>query len=164
MKSELLIDEVQSGDEALAPLVPPRRREEAEMDITPMIDVTFLLLIFFLVSSLPDQKTAIELPKADHGVGVSQLHSVIFTIAQGGLNAAPVYAADGRVPGTELSDDLETRREQIGELVEKGLREGKPNVVIKGDKNVAYREVARIVKAVSQVQGVGIYLAVLESK
>jgi biopolymer transport protein ExbD len=134
------------------------------MDITPMIDVTFLLLIFFLVSSLPDQKTAIDLPKADHGVGVSQLHSVIFTVAEGGLNAAPVYAADGRVAGTELSDNLDTRRRQIAELVERGLREGKPNVVIKGDKNIAYREVARVIKAVSQVQGVEIYLAVLESK
>ncbi|MCP3692284.1 MAG: biopolymer transporter ExbD, partial [Planctomycetaceae bacterium] len=28
-----------------------RREEDVEMDITPMIDVTFLLLIFFLVAS-----------------------------------------------------------------------------------------------------------------
>jgi len=164
MATELPAADPELDDESVAPLVPPRRREEAEMDITPMIDVTFLLLIFFLVTSLPDQKTAIELPKADHGVGVSQLHSVIFTVAEGGLDAAPVYAADGRVPGTELSDDLNTRRKQIGELVGKGMREGKSNVVIKGDKNVAYREVARVVKAVSQVKGVAIYLAVLESK
>ncbi len=163
MTTLLTTDEL-DDDELEAPLVPPRRREEAEMDITPMIDVTFLLLIFFLVSSLPDQKTAVELPKADHGVGVSQLKSVVFTVAEGGINAAPVYAADGRVPGTELSDDLDTRRKQIIQQVNKGLREGKPNVVIKGDKNVAYREVARVVKAVSQVQGVGIFLAVLESK
>jgi biopolymer transport protein ExbD len=157
-------DDPQSGEEQVTPLVPPRPQESAEMDITPMIDVTFLLLIFFLVSSVPDQKTAVDLPRADHGVAVSELQSVVLTVAEGGLNAAPVYAADGRVSGTELSDDLDTRHRQIGELVGQGLREGKPNVVIKGDKNVAYREVARVIKAVSQVQGVEIFLAVLESK
>ena len=165
MSSVVTIDEPEADEESSAPLLPPRRRpDDVEMDITPMIDVTFLLLIFFLVSATPDKRTAIELPKADHGVGVSQLRSVVLTIAEGGLNAAPVYAADGRIPGTELSDHLDTRREQIGELVEEGFRENKPNVVIKGDRNVAYREVARVIKAVSQVQGVKIHLAVLESK
>jgi biopolymer transport protein ExbD len=165
MSSVPTIDEPKADDEPSVSLLPPRRRaEDSEMDITPMIDVTFLLLIFFLVSSTPDRQTAIALPKAYHGVAVSQLQAVVFTIAEGGLNAVPVYAADGRIPGTELSDNLDARSKQIGELVKAGLREGKPNVVIKGDKNVAYREVARVVKAVSQVQGVEIYLAVLEPR
>jgi biopolymer transport protein ExbD len=141
-----------------------RKLIEADMDITPMIDMTFLLLIFFLVSSTPDKSTVIDLPKASHGVGVSQLNSVIFTIGMGGLGPAPVYAADGRIPGAELSDNLETRGRQIAEAVEKGFRENKPNVVIKADRDVAYREVARVVKAVSQIEGVKIHLAVLETQ
>jgi biopolymer transport protein ExbD len=141
-----------------------RNLVEADMDITPMIDLTFLLLIFFLVSSTPDKATVVDLPEANHGVGVSQLNSVIFTIGVGGLNTAPVYAADGRVPGTELSDDLQTRSDQIRDAVEKGFRENKTNVVIKADRNVAHREVARVIKAVSQVEGVKIHLAVLETQ
>lgn len=139
-----------------------RKRVEADMDIAPMIDLTFLLLIFFLVSSTPDELTAIDLPEANHGVGVSQINSVIFTIGMGGLGSAPVYAADGRIPGTELADDLEVQRQQIREAVEKGFRENKSNVIIKADKNVAHREVARVIEAVSPVQGVKIHLAVLE--
>jgi len=34
-----------------APLVARRRPGEAELDFTPMIDVTFLLLIFFMVGA-----------------------------------------------------------------------------------------------------------------
>lgn len=150
-------------------LVPTRglrrpRDEDVDMDITPMIDMTFLLLIFFLVSSTPDQQTSVDLPKAYHGVGVSQRNATIFTIGEGGVGGAPVYAADGRIPGTELPDDLDLRSQRIEELVQEGIHEDKTNVVIKGDKNVAYREVARVVKAVSRVNNVKIHLAVLEEQ
>jgi biopolymer transport protein ExbD len=157
--------ELPIGDEEPPlPFLRGREREDIEMDITPMIDMTFLLLIFFLVSSTPDQQTAIDLPPAEHGVGVSQLHSVIFTIAEGGVNVAPVFAADGRVPGTELPEEPEARRRRVQELVEQGFREDKTNVVIKGDKNVAHRDVAELVKAASQVAGMQIHLAVLETQ
>ncbi len=142
---------------------PRRAREEDDIDITPMIDLVFLLLIFFLVSSTPDQLTSIDLPEATHGVAVSQLDAVIFTVGEGGLDGAPIYAADGRIPGTELPDAPETRRGRILEMVQAGLREDKTNVVIKGDKNVAHREIARLIKDVSQVSGMKIHLAVMDT-
>ena len=161
----MLETDARSPDDHFVPVVGLRRPrdEDVDMDITPMIDMTFRLLIFFLVSSTPDQQTAIELPKAHFGRGVSQRESVVLTIGMGGVGGAPVYAADGRVAGTELAEDFELRGRQIRDLVEKGFRENKTNVVIKSDKNVAYREVARVVKAVSAVDGVQIHLAVLET-
>jgi biopolymer transport protein ExbD len=150
------------ADEALEALRRKRKTEDVDMDITPMIDMVFLLLIFFLVSSTPDQKTAIDLPEATHGVAVTQSDSVIFTIAEGGTKTAPAYAADGRIEGTELPDDAKARQDRIRELVEQGLREDKTKVVIKGDKNVAHREVAQLIKAASQVAGVKLHLAVMD--
>jgi biopolymer transport protein ExbD len=135
-------------------------REEEDIDITPMIDLVFLLLIFFLVSSIPDQQTAIDLPSAAHGGSVSQVHSVLFTVADSGS----VYAADGRVPGKELPDDAQARRAKVRELVEAGVREDKTDVVIKGDKNVAHREIAELIKSVSQVNGIKIHLAVMDEE
>ena len=88
----------------------------------------------------------------------------MLTIGFGGVGGAPVYAADGRIAGTELADDAETRERQVRELIEKGFRENKTNVVIKADKSVAYREVARVVEAASGVEGVQIHLAVLETQ
>ena len=52
-------------------------QSDDEMDITPMIDITFLLLIFFLVASTPDRQTAVDLPTARFGRGVSQNNAVI---------------------------------------------------------------------------------------
>jgi biopolymer transport protein ExbD len=134
------------------------------MDITPMIDMVFLLLIFFLVSSTPDQKTAIDLPEAQHGVAVTQSDSVVITLAEGGVGTSPAFAADGRIPGTELPDNDEARARSVVELVENGFREDKTKVVIKGDKNVPHREVAKLIKAASQVNGIKIHLAVMDAK
>ncbi len=155
--------EAAPADDAAAIRPRQRQREDIDMDITPMIDMVFLLLIFFLVSSTPDQKTSIELPKAQYGVAVTQNDSVIFTIGEGGLNVAPAYAADGRIPGTELPDDTKARVERVRELVERGFLDDKTKVVVKGDKNVAHRDVAQLIKAASQVNGVKIHLAVMDS-
>lgn len=146
------------------PLKKPRKKMDDEMDITPMIDMTFLLLIYFIVSSIPDKSTAIELPKAMKGDTVAQLKATVFTIGEGGLNNAPVYAADGKIAQFALSEDLDERSKQIQEAVEKGSKDGNTDVVIKADKSVLHREVARVIKAVSRVPDIHIYLAVMETK
>lgn len=40
-----------------------RERTEAEMDMTPMVDVTFLLLIFFMVTASFSMQKAMQVPK-----------------------------------------------------------------------------------------------------
>ena len=49
--------------------IPKRKRnpDDGEMDVTPMIDVTFLLLAFFVVVSKMDPQAAVDLPKASYG-------------------------------------------------------------------------------------------------
>ena len=149
--------------QALAAPMPRKQLEDVDMDITPMIDITFLLLIFFLVCSTPDQDTAIEMAKARYGRGVGERNSVIITISDEGVDSAPVYLADGMV-GEPLPNDPDVQRTKIAEAVEKGRRDqAKENVLIKADRNVAHREVAKVIKAVSKVEGAKIFLAVLES-
>ena len=138
--------------------------EDEEIDITPMIDITFLMLIFFLVTSTPDQKTSIELAEALHGNAVSQRESIVFSVAFAGLEQAPVFAADGKIPEAALSDDLEKQDEQIQEEVSAGMSEGKENVIIKADKAVTYRNIDRIIKSVSKSEGIKIHLAVLDTE
>ncbi|MEM8947092.1 MAG: biopolymer transporter ExbD [Planctomycetota bacterium] len=147
-----------------APLVRKKknRGDDVEMDITPMIDITFLLLIFFIVCSTPDQKSSFELAEARHGKGVSERNSIFITISAESADPAPVYLADG-VGGETLTSDPDEQKEIIREAVEKGRSESKENVLIKADRNVAHRDVARVIKAVSQVEGAKIHLAVLES-
>ncbi|NLE39708.1 MAG: biopolymer transporter ExbD, partial [Pirellulaceae bacterium] len=40
-----------------------REREEGELDMTPMVDVTFLLLIFFMVTAAFSLQKSLEIPK-----------------------------------------------------------------------------------------------------
>jgi biopolymer transport protein ExbD len=144
----------------------PRRRRrrdfDAEMDITPMIDVTFLMLIFFLVASTPDKQAAVELPPARYGVGVSQTNALIITVGDRGGETAPVFLADGMLADAELSSDLEARRNEIIDRVQQSVDAFKPQVLIKAARSVRHREVARVIRAVSQVEGVKIFLAVLD--
>ncbi len=139
-----------------------RRDEDAEMDITPMIDITFLLLIFFIVCSTPDQNTTFELAEARYGKGVSERNSIFISISAESADPAPVYLADG-IDGESLTTDPDEQQELIREAVEKGRGELKENVIIKADRNVAYRDVAQVIKAVSRVEGAKIHLAVLEA-
>lgn len=61
---------------------PPRSRtqDDTEMDITPMIDIVFLLLSFFVMSSKMDPQFSLLLPKAIHGQGVSDKTAVNIVI------------------------------------------------------------------------------------
>ena len=47
------------------PPTPQRRRKDAEMDMTPMVDVVFLLLIFFMITASFGLQKSIELPSPD---------------------------------------------------------------------------------------------------
>ncbi len=44
---------------------PDRQAEETEMDMTPMVNVTFLLLIFFMVTAAFTLQKSLQVPKPD---------------------------------------------------------------------------------------------------
>jgi len=134
-----------------------------ELDITPMIDVTFLLLIFFLVTSTSNAKFASRLPKARYGTGISESNTTVLTIAKSGRRTAPVYLGDGKIAGNELAADADEQARQIEQQIRRAVIQGKTGVLIKADKDIAYREVARVAEAAARVPGVVLYFAVLES-
>jgi biopolymer transport protein ExbD len=152
-------------DEPDEPAIKRRKApvEDTEMDITPMIDCTFLLLIFFTVTSSPDAQTALNLAPAKHGVGVSIQQSLIISIAEGDGKSAAVYLADGKV-GAPLSGTPEEQDARIRQAVEEALASGKTSVLIKAEKGVLTREVTRVAGAAGGVEGVSLNLAVMEAK
>ena len=150
-------------EEDLGPVLPRRPvKDSAEMDITPMIDITFLLLIFFLVCSTLAQQTAVELPPARHGSGVDERSSVIITVEPRGVGRPPaVYLGDG-TSGSPLDDDHAAQEEMIMEEVEKGLLRGKSNVLIKAAMGVKHGEVSRVAADAARVEGIRLHMAVFE--
>lgn len=63
----------------------PRKRavEDVELDITPMIDITFLLLSFFVVASKMDPSAAVAVPDARFGLTVSEKNCVVLIVMKG---------------------------------------------------------------------------------
>jgi biopolymer transport protein ExbD len=47
------------------PMEPRGKLEETEMDMTPMVDVTFLLLIFFMVTASFTLQKSLQIPRAE---------------------------------------------------------------------------------------------------
>jgi biopolymer transport protein ExbD len=156
-------EEFAAGDSEAVVLRRPQRGSD-EIDMTAMIDCVFLLLIFFLVGSIPDSQTAVELPPARYGEGVSPQTSVVVTIAEPqGKGSGIVYLADGKV-GKPLPDDPAQQKAAVLEAVQKGYREGKSTVLIKAEGKVRHRDVSRIAAAAAEVEGVKLYVAVFEKR
>jgi biopolymer transport protein ExbD len=148
------------------PLVRPRKAEEAEMDITPMIDCTFLLLIFFLVASRMDAPLAIDLPPAKHGTAVVMKDSIILTVAKGPSDQAQIYKGDGVDAKNLIEGGNPVEQEDaLIRYVEQQANTSPPkrNVLIKGEKGVLHRDIARVAKAAGKAEVEQLYVAVLET-
>jgi biopolymer transport protein ExbD len=155
------------ADETMEPLMPSRTFEDAEMDFTPMIDMTFLLLIFFLVAGKLDVAANVQLPAARYGKPVVEKTSVIVTLAAGEAGKAIAYRGNGIADETKVnSSDLAAQEEEVAAYVEKEMgAANKENVLIKAAKGLKHREVARFAKAATRHEGVQqLYFAVMETK
>ncbi|MBA4018275.1 MAG: hypothetical protein C0483_13995 [Pirellula sp.] len=136
---------------------------DQNLDITPMIDVTFLLLIFFLVAAVPDVQAALDLPPAQHGVGVSRHEALIICIAEApGGRSALVYLTPSK-SGPPLEGSAEAQAATIRAMVEAARAAGKTEVLLKAERRVRHREVARVMQA-ADVEGMKINLAVMEPR
>lgn len=153
------------GDD-LQQLLRTKSTEDLEMDITPMIDITFLLLIFFLVASKMDPSAAIQLPPARHGFPAVEKSAVIITMAAESDGQAAVYTANGKLDEQRVDGgDIDAQEDEIAAFVEEQIAGGKENVLIKAERGIKHREVARISKAATRPEGVQqLYLAVLEDQ
>ncbi len=129
-------------------VMPKKMAEEDEMDITPMIDVTFLLLIFFVVCSTMDPVKIGEIPDATNGLPVSAKESAVIFVKAAGADKVTVVRGDGR----EFSRDEAVQESEIIEYVtsemEKDIGVNKNQVMIMGDASVKVMEVTRIQKII----------------
>ena len=140
------------------------RKIETDMDITTMIDITFLLLIFFLVASRIDDNAAVQLPTAKHGTAVTVDDSAILTVIPQGSNVA-VYMGESVDDSMRIQDsDIDTQNEMITDYVQRELMGDVPKqqVLVRAAKGIKYHEVARIISAAAMAEGADVYVAVIE--
>lgn len=121
----------------------PNRKEPLEINLTPLIDVVFLLLIFFMVSTTFDRESRIkvELPQAaTQDEKVEKKDVLTITIDAGGS----FYVDDREVINREI-DTLKTAiSKAAGERTELPL-------IIKADAKTPYQAVITVMDAASQL-------------
>lgn len=106
--------------------IKPRKskQEEAELDITPMIDITFLLLAFFVVVSKMDPTTAVDLPEASYGLAIPEKNCVVFVVTTGATpEDAMIYKGRGKDDAALIPDgDPVERESMVADYVDEELR------------------------------------------
>lgn len=121
------------------------RRKPIVVDLTPLIDVTFQLLIFFLltssyVSPIDEQRASveIELAEASKSAPVNTFDGFRIAVSKSGQ----IYTNQTQPVSM---DELEVR------LLEVKRRAPKTIVFISGDKSAAYGRVASVLELVQNV-------------
>ncbi len=121
----------------------PSRRDAPEINLTPLIDVVFLLLIFFMVSTTfnDDARLRLTLPRADGEpaqAGDPQLVELVVDVS------GRFYVDDRQVLGT----DAATLRRALKEVVEDELE---LPVLIKADARTPHQAVMTALDALGQL-------------
>ena len=114
-----------------------RRGSFGELDITPMIDVTFLLLIFFMVTSTMSSQNQVDVPPAENGVNVDQGSAILIVIR------SPTIS--GGEPVIELNGQEASIRD-IAEYVREQNATGKTNVVLRAGREVPHGFVRQVIQ------------------
>jgi len=122
---------------------------DGEFDITPMIDVVLLLLIFFMVSARMAPQNVAVLPKAKNGEMAAIHDAVVLCIKPRGI-ADP--AAVSTFQGKPFSNDPEQQSAEIAEYISEAFQdEKKKYLLIQGEPSVRTSEIVRVQRAAASV-------------
>ena len=117
-----------------------RNPEDGELDITPMIDVTFLLLAFFVVVSRMDPQANVDLPKASFGFSIPDKNCVTLVVTAADTPAGfEIYKGRSMRGDTRITPgDSEDQEIEIGDFVEGELsaHPQKEAILIKAEGDV----------------------------
>jgi biopolymer transport protein ExbD len=120
----------------------PDRKEELEVNITPLVDVVFLLLIFFMVSTTFERKSEINITLPRASDTVKEVNTDVVTIAIDGQER--IYINDIPLVNTQLATVREALRRNI-----EGINE--PAVIISADAEATHQSVIKVLDAARQL-------------
>lgn len=133
----------------------PRTSEELDVNVTPLIDVIFLLLIFFMVSTTFEKTSEIEvtLPEAAVDKPLSENDDPIEVT----ISAEGTYFVNGkRVVNTQLSILKQA-------LVKMSNGRKDPPIIISADANATHQSVVKVMDAARQLGFIHLNIATSQS-
>jgi biopolymer transport protein ExbD len=130
----------------------PQRKEELDVNITPLIDVVFLLLIFFMVSTTfkHESEITINLPEASVKAPAKEDNTIEIAIDEKGN----FYVDKRQVVNTQLATVKRALNKVAGERKHKDLV-----IVISADAKTPHQSVVTAMDAAQQLGLVNISIA-----
>ncbi|HVX10176.1 MAG TPA: biopolymer transporter ExbD [Pirellulales bacterium] len=150
-----------SPSQAGGALLPVRStQDDAHFDITAMIDLVFMMNIFFMVTALTAALAEIALPEAEHCVAADGEGAMIVTVTANADGEPLVFLGDGEV-GTPL--DAAQQAHDIPAAIEQVVAAGHKTVIVKAAHNVRHKAVAEVARLASENEDVELHLGVRET-
>jgi biopolymer transport protein ExbD len=147
-----------SAEDDDEPYVRKKKPEpDTEIDITPMIDVTFQLLIFFMVTSTMQGNPPAEIPKSMSG-GSIEMAKVINIVIKPPVSATvdPVIEIDKKPLTLE---ELRARINDAAGAATQGI-----DLMIMADRTVPNRFTGEIESMIAEIPGVTYHFAVQDRR
>jgi biopolymer transport protein ExbD len=120
----------------------PQKQEEPDVNLTPMIDVVFLLLLFFMVSTsfIRESSLKVDLPEATSQATTEKISPIDIIINANGnfiINDVTLIDAD---------------RESIAELLKKVAGDNPdPHIIISADAKSEYQNIVTAMDTAQQL-------------
>jgi biopolymer transport protein ExbD len=124
---------------------PKIRRVAIRIDMTPMVDVAFLLLTFFMLTTQfkPPEEVSIELPSSHSAFKVPEADIMIITVTKEGsiylgldsqILRASIFGEENRYRA-----GIQVDKNELGNiLIQARMANQKLRTIVKGDRNAPY--------------------------
>ena len=130
--------------------------EKGHIDMTPMVDVVFQLLTFFLLAVKRDTQKPLDVPIVNRSTAVADAESTFIAVkaATGGATEPTIILGDRHGEGVKIT------AEQVKQKVEEGVASGRKMIVVKAEKFVPHGEVLKVCRIVASVDGAMLHVGV----
>jgi biopolymer transport protein ExbD len=123
-----------------------KNRKKIHIDMTPMVDVAFLLLIFFMSTTQfkPPEQVAVELPKSRSEIHIPETGTIILTVNRTGQ----IF-----ISSEKATDTQELAVDNVVEAIVswRGRNPGSV-VILKADKDAEFGVVADLMDALARAK------------
>ena len=144
-------------DDDYAP-APREKKKELDFDITPMIDVVFLLLIFFMVSSTMQTPAPADAPPARNGQGLPTDGAIRLALLPEKAGVVELSLPDGSVVGLDEAADNDLVLDAVEAA--RAADPAKTEIILLADRDATAGSVRKILKQLAEVEGLTFHFEV----
>ncbi len=140
-------------------LRPNRQEENVEVNLTPLIDVVFLLLIFFMVTTTFDRHAKLKVSLPESSVKAVQQKQETLVLS---IDAKGNYFLNER---QIVNQQLDTLKHAIKKTIGQSTKDySEVTLILRADANTPHQSVVRAMDAASQLGLTKLSIATVESQ